>query len=115
LELGAVKANEASANTYTPDLGPSVNVPSVGSIAFTVNVVLTLAGVYVLSPACVAVIVLVPAPTIVTVVDETVATAVLDDENVNAPVLFELGAVRLNDTSVPYVFVGIGSRAPIVG
>jgi hypothetical protein len=82
---------------------------------FTVSVVLTLELLYSALLACVAVIVLVPAPTIVTVVDEIVATAVLDDENVNAPVLFDDGAVILNETSVPNVFVGIVLSGPIVG
>jgi hypothetical protein len=48
-------------------------------------------------------------------VDKTVATLVFDDEYVNAPVLFDEGSVRLNDTSVPTVFVGMVARAPIVG
>ena len=56
-----------------------------------------------------------PAPVIVTVFDETVATLVFDDSYVNAPELFEDGSIRLNDTSVPNVFVGMVARAPIVG
>jgi hypothetical protein len=115
LDVGAVIEKDASDNTYTPDFGPSVNAPKVGSAAFTVRVVLTLELLYVASAACVAVIVLVPAPTMVTVLDEIVATAVFEDEYVNAPVLFDDGAVRLNDASVPYVFVEIASSAPIVG
>jgi hypothetical protein len=99
----------------SPAFGPSVNVPKVGSIAFTVSVVLTLALRYVPSLAWVAVIVLVPAPTIVTVLVEMVATFVLLDVYVNAPKLFEDGSTTLNDTSVPTVFVGMTARAPIVG
>jgi hypothetical protein len=42
-DVGAVRENDTSANTYAPDFGPSVNVvPKVGSIPFTVRVVLTL-------------------------------------------------------------------------
>jgi hypothetical protein len=59
--------------------------------------------------------VLVPAPTIVTVRDATVATLVFDDVYVNAPELFEDGSVRLNDTSVPNVFIGIMASEPMVG
>jgi hypothetical protein len=58
---------------------------------------------------------LVPGPTIVTVLVDMVATFVLLDEYVNAPLLFEDGSTRLNDTSVPTVFVGMAARAPIVG
>jgi len=43
LDVGAVRENDASDKRYAPDFGPSVNVvPKVGSIAFTVRVVLTL-------------------------------------------------------------------------
>jgi hypothetical protein len=42
LDVGAVRENDTSANRYVPDFGPSVNVPKVGGIAFTVRVVLTL-------------------------------------------------------------------------
>jgi hypothetical protein len=42
-DVGAVSENDTSANIYAPDFGPSVNVPKVGSNAFTVSVVLTLA------------------------------------------------------------------------
>jgi hypothetical protein len=63
----------------------------------------------------VAVIVLVPTPIIVTVRDVTVATLVFDDEYVNAPVLLDDGSVRLNDTSIPNVFVGIAASGPMVG
>jgi hypothetical protein len=41
-DVGAVREKDASANTYDPDFGPSVNVPNVGSIPLTVSVVLTL-------------------------------------------------------------------------
>jgi hypothetical protein len=41
-DVGAVRENDTSANRYAPAFGPSVNVPNVGSIAFTVRVVLTL-------------------------------------------------------------------------
>jgi hypothetical protein len=58
---------------------------------------------------------LVPGPTIVTVLVEIVATFVLLDEYVNAPLLFVVGAAILKDTSVPTVFVGMVARAPIVG
>jgi hypothetical protein len=34
---------------------------------------------------------------------------------VNAPELFDVGAVILKDTSVPSVFVGMAVSAPIVG
>jgi hypothetical protein len=115
LDVGGVNEKDASANTYAPDFGPSVNAPKVGRIAFTVRVVLTPELLYVASGACVAVIVLVPAPTMVTVLDDTVATLVFDDEYVNAPELFEDGSTILNETSVPYVFVGIVASAPIVG
>jgi hypothetical protein len=54
---------------------------------------------------------LVPGPTIVTVLVEIVATF----EYVNAPLLFVVGAAILKDTSVPTVFVGMVARAPIVG
>jgi hypothetical protein len=115
-DVGAVSEKDASDKTYTPDFGPSVNVvPNIGSAAFTVRVVLTLPLVYDASAACVAVIVLVPAPTIVTVLVDMVATFVLLDEYVNAPLLFVVGAATLNDTSVPNVFVGMTARAPIVG
>ena len=43
LDEGAVSEKEASANTYDPNLGPRVNGPNVGSAAFTVRIVLTLA------------------------------------------------------------------------
>ena len=42
-DVGAVSEKDASAKTYTPDLGPSVKGPNVGSAASTVSVVLTLA------------------------------------------------------------------------
>ena len=41
----------------------------------------------------------VPAPTIVTVVPEIVATAVLLEVKVNAPVAFDVGAVNVNAAS----------------
>jgi hypothetical protein len=44
-----------------------------------------------------------------------VATFVLLDEYVNAPLLFVVGAAILKDISVPTVFVGMVARAPIVG
>jgi hypothetical protein len=114
-DVGAVREKDTSANTYDPDFGPSVNVPRVGTIAFTVRVVLTLALRYVPSLAWVAVIVLVPGPTIVTVLVDMVATFGLLDEYVNAPLLFEDGLTRLNDISVPSIFVGMVASAPIVG
>jgi hypothetical protein len=51
------------------------------------------------------VIVVVPAPTMVIVFPETVATAVSELVYVKTPVLFELGSINENDAS-PYVFVG---------
>ena len=48
-------------------------------------------------------------------VDKTVATLVLLDVYVNAPKLFEDGSVRLNEVSVPYVFVEIVASALIDG
>jgi hypothetical protein len=58
---------------------------------------------------------LVPGPTIVTILVDMVATFGLLDEYVNAPLLFVVGAAILNDTSVSIVFVGMVARAPIVG
>ena len=55
----------------------------------------------------------VPAPTIVTVVPEIVATAVSVEVNVKAPVPLEVGAVNLNGTS-PKVLV-IAAIDAIVG
>jgi hypothetical protein len=58
---------------------------------------------------------LVPGPTIVTILVDMVATFVLLDEYVNAPLLFVVGAAILKDISVTTVFVGMVARAPIVG
>jgi hypothetical protein len=63
--------------------------------------------------AWLAVIVDVPAPTTVTVVPFTVATAVLLLEKVMAPALFEVGAVKVKGAS-PKVFAGT-VKAPNVG
>lgn len=54
--------------------------------------------------ACVAVIVELPAPTIVTLAPAIVATAVFELVYVIAPLLFEVGATRLN-AGIPKVFV----------
>jgi regulator of RNase E activity RraA len=43
LDVGAVSEKDASANTYDPNLGPRMNGPNVGGMAFTVSTVLTLA------------------------------------------------------------------------
>jgi hypothetical protein len=92
-----------------------VNEPKVGRAAFTVSVVLTLPLLYDASASCAAVIVLVPAPVIVTILDEIVATFGFDDMYVNAPDPFEDGSTRLNETSFLNVFVEIVASAPIVG
>ena len=64
--------------------------------------------------ACVAVMVVLPAPTMVTVPpDVTVATAVLLLSYVNAPPLSLVGAVKLNEAS-PKFLAGMES-APMVG
>ncbi len=65
----------------------------------TVNVALMLFEAYVAIAACVAVIVVDPAPTSVTVVPLTVATAKLLLVYVNAPLLLVVGAVSSNDAS----------------
>jgi hypothetical protein len=59
------------------------------------------------------VIVAVPAPTIVTVVPEIVATAVLLDANVKAPVAFDVGAVNVNAASPNVLLIAV--MLPIVG
>jgi hypothetical protein len=59
------------------------------------------------------VIVAVPTPTTVTVEPFTVATAVLLDVYVIAPLLLDVGAVRLN-AAAPKVFA-IAAMLPIVG
>ena len=62
--------------------------------------------------ACVAVIVELPTPIIVTVVPEIVATAVLELVYVNAPVLLDDGAVSVKGS--PTVFAGT-EKLVIVG
>jgi hypothetical protein len=113
-DVGAVNENDASDNRYDPNLLPSSNGPRAGTAGLTVKVVVTDEFAYCPLLACVAVIVLVPAPTIVTVRDAIVATLVFDDEYVNAPLLFDDGSVRVNELS-PYVFVGIVASGPMVG
>ena len=54
-----------------------------------------------------------PTPTIVTVVPEIVATAVLLDTKVKAPVAFDVGAVNVNAAS-PNVLL-IAAIDPMVG
>ena len=54
-----------------------------------------------------------PTPTIVTVVPEIVATAVLLEAKVNAPVAFDVGAVNVNAAS-PNVLL-IAAIDPMVG
>ena len=63
--------------------------------------------------ACVAVIVAVPAPTTVTKLFKIVATAVLLDVNVNAPLLFDVGTVKGN-AGLPNVLL-IAAIDAIVG
>ena len=62
----------------------------------TVNVAAMLFEAYVAIAACVAVIMVVPAPTIMTVEPLTVATSVLLLLYVNAPSLLLVGAVNVN-------------------
>ena len=64
--------------------------------------------------ACVAVMVVLPAPTIVTVPPEvTVATPATLLVYVIAPLLLLVGAVRLNDASAKFLAGAV--KAPIVG
>ena len=64
-------------------------------------------------------IVAVPAPTIVTVVPEIVATAVLLEVKVKAPVAFDVGAVNVNAASPNVLLIAaidaiVGVALPIV-
>ncbi len=60
-----------------------------------------------------AVMVAVPAPTIVTVVPEIVATAELLEVNVKAPVPLDIGAVIVNAESSAVLVIAV--IAPMVG
>ena len=71
-----------------------------GTTLFTVRVAVVVADVYVAVSAILTVIVDVPAPTIVTLLPETVATLVSELEYVRSPELFVVTEeVRLNDAS----------------
>lgn len=97
LEVGGVRV------TVPLDVvaGAIVNAPSVGVPGETVKVAVVLAAVKFEVAASLAVMVVVPTPTTVTVLPETVATAVLELVYENAPVLLDDGAVRANGAT-PY-------------
>jgi hypothetical protein len=72
-----------------------------GSTLFTVSVAVVVADLYIADSAKETVIVVVPAPTIVAVLPEIVATLVFELVNVSAPELFVVTEeVRLNDGSI---------------
>ena len=98
--VGAVRLNAAS-RKFLPG---TVNVPKVGAIGETTNTPVTVLAVKFPDASCVTVIVALPTPTTVTrPPDVTVATVGALLEYVNAPLLSDVGAVRLNAASLKFL------------
>lgn len=97
---GSVKLNDISLNSFFGIM----KFRKVGGMTLTTNVTVTILDVYIPDAACVAVILVVPAPNIVTVFPLIDAIFVLLILYVNAPGLLLVGFVKLNGGSV-YFFV----------
>jgi hypothetical protein len=104
VDVGRAIVNESSPNVFVM----SRRAELTGEAFATINVAETVAASKPRAADCVAVIDVVPAPTIVTrpVVALTVATSVRLDEYLNPPGLFESGGSSVNASS-PKVFVAI--------
>lgn len=85
------------------DLMGNENAERVGAAWLTVSVAVIVPDEWVAEAACVAVMVELPAPTMVTVFPATVATAVFELVYVNVPALLDVGSVSVKAAS-PTVF-----------
>jgi hypothetical protein len=98
--VGATIVNGASPYAFAMGL----KFENMGAPGLTVMLVVIVADVKLAVVACVAVMVALPAPTIVTTLSTIVATAVLELEYVITPLLLVVGGVMAKGTS-PNVFV----------